>query len=40
MDEKICFWIFPIATMIICIIMYFCMKRLFTKTTQFIFGGR
>ena len=39
-DEKICFWISPIATMIICIIMYFCIKRLFPKTTQFICGGR
>lgn len=40
MDEKACFWISPIATMIICIIMYFCMKKLFPKTTQIICGGR
>lgn len=40
MDEKACFWISPIVTMIICTIIYFCMRRLFPKTTHFICGGR
>lgn len=39
-DEKVCFWISPIVTMIICTIMYFCIKKILPKTTQFICGGR
>lgn len=40
MDERVCFWISPIVTMMICTVMYFCMKKVLPKTTQFICGGR
>ena len=40
-NEKIGFYpISPILTMIVCMLIYFCIKKLFPKTTQFICGGR
>lgn len=39
-NDKVCFWISPIVAMMVCIIIYFGIKKLFPKTTQFICGSR
>lgn len=39
-DAKICFWVSPVLTMLICTTMYFCLKRISPNIIRVLCGGR
>ena len=39
-DMKICYWVSPLITMFLCIVVYYILKKLFPRFTVFICGGR
>lgn len=39
-DEKVCYWISPLITMMLCMAAYFLLKKILPRFTAFICGGR
>lgn len=39
-DEKACYWISPLITMMLCMVVYFLLKKILPRFTAFICGGR